>query len=52
MSGDQSTREHAAPAAGGRTFDADLNFLSRASGPLMLLARAMLAYIFVLAGIA
>ena len=52
MSGDQSTREHAAPAAGGRTFDADLNFLSRASGPLMLLARAMLAYIFVVAGIA
>ena len=52
MSGDQSTREHAAPAAGGRTFDADLNFLSRWAGPLGLLARAMLAYIFIVEGIA
>ena len=52
MSGDQSTREHAAPAAGGRTFDADLNFLSRWAAPLGLLARAMLAYIFILEGAA
>src|SRR5579863_9684831 len=50
MSGDQSTREHAAPAAGGRTFDADLDFLSRWAAPLGLLARAMLAYIFILEG--
>jgi putative oxidoreductase len=52
MSGDQSTRERAAPAAGGRTFDADLNFLSRWAAPLGLLARAMLAYIFILEGAA
>src|SRR5271154_1026022 len=52
MSGDQSTREHAASAAGGRTFDADLNFLSRWAPPLGLLARAMLAYIFILEGAA
>ena len=52
MSGDQSTRQHAAPAAGGRTFDADLNFLSRWAAPLGLLARAMLAYIFILEGAA
>ena len=32
------------------SFDADLNFLSRWAGPLGLLARAMLAYIFVLEG--
>ena len=35
MSGDQSTREHAASPADGRTFDADLNFLSRCAGPLV-----------------
>jgi putative oxidoreductase len=34
----------------GRTFDADLNFLSRWVGPLGLLARAMLAYFFVIEG--
>jgi putative oxidoreductase len=34
----------------GRTFDADLNFLSRWAGPLGLLARAMLAYFFVIEG--
>ena len=44
------TREDAALPPGGRTFDADLNFLSRWAGPLGLLARAMLAYIFVLEG--
>jgi putative oxidoreductase len=36
---------------GGRPFDADLNFLSRWAGPLGLLARAMLAYIFVVEGV-
>ena len=51
MSRAQSTREDAASAADSRTFDADLSFLSRFSGPLMLLARAMLAYIFVVSGV-
>jgi putative oxidoreductase len=50
MSQARSTREDAAPAAGGRTFDADLNFLVRWAGPLGLIARAMLAYIFILEG--
>ena len=48
----QSTREDAASPADERTFDADLNFLSRWAGPLGLLARAMLAYIFILEGAA
>ena len=51
MSQAQSTREDATPPAGGRTFDADLNFLSRWAGPLGLLARAMLAYIFIVEGV-
>ena len=42
--------EKAAPAAGNRAFDADFRFLSRWSGPLGLLARAMLAYIFIVEG--
>src|SRR5271169_766161 len=50
MSQVRYTRADAAPPAGGRTFDADLNFLSRWAGPLGLLARAMLAYIFILEG--
>jgi uncharacterized membrane protein YphA (DoxX/SURF4 family) len=53
MSGAQDTREGvASPDADARTFDADLAFLSRFSGPLMLVARAMLAYIFVASGLA
>ncbi|MGH6798892.1 MAG: DoxX family protein [Roseiarcus sp.] len=51
MSRAQYTREDATPPAGRRTFDADLNFLSRWAGPLGLLARAMLAYIFVVSGV-
>ena len=43
--------EGAMPSAGGRTFDADLNFLSRWAGPLGLLARAMFAYIFIVEGV-
>src|SRR5271169_2947628 len=39
------------PVPGEQLFDADLVFLQRFAGPLMLLARAMLAYIFVVAGI-
>ena len=50
MSRAQFTREDAASPAGARTFDADLLFLSRWTGPLGLLARAMLAYIFVIEG--
>ena len=50
MSQVRYTSEDAAPPAGGRTIDADLDFLSRWAGPLGLLARAMLAYIFILEG--
>jgi putative oxidoreductase len=50
MSRSQSTREDGAPLSEARTFDADLAFLSRYSGPLMLVARAMLAYIFIVEG--
>lgn len=46
----QLTPEEASPPAGERAFDADLRFLSRWSGPLGLLARAMLAYIFIVEG--
>jgi putative oxidoreductase len=51
MSQAPSTREPAAPTAAERTFDADLNFLSRWAGPLGLIARAMLAYIFIVEGV-
>jgi putative oxidoreductase len=51
MSHGQSTRGDGAPFSDARTFDADLAFLSRFSGPLMLVARAMLAYIFVVSGV-
>jgi len=47
----QFTQEGAAPSAGDGAFDADLNFLSRWAGPLGLLARAMLAYIFIVEGV-
>jgi putative oxidoreductase len=50
MSETPYTRERERPAAGGGTFDANLNFLSRWVGPLGLLARAMLAYIFIVEG--
>jgi putative oxidoreductase len=50
MSRAQSTREDVAPITGARTLDADLIFLSRWTGPLGLLARAMLAYIFIIEG--
>jgi putative oxidoreductase len=52
MSRAQSTSEDAASPADARTFDADLTFLARWAGPLGLLARAMLAYIFILEGAA
>jgi putative oxidoreductase len=50
MSRAQSTSEDGTSTAGRRTFDADLNFLSRWTGPLGLVARAMLAYIFIVEG--
>jgi putative oxidoreductase len=52
MSRAQLTHEDASSPTEGRTFDADLAFLSRWAGPLGLLARAMLAYIFILEGAA
>ena len=51
MSQAQYTRRDARPPADGRTFDADLNFLVRWAGPLGLIARAMLAYIFIVEGV-
>jgi putative oxidoreductase len=51
MSQAQYTRGGAAPPAGDSAFDSDLNFLSRWAGPLGLLARAMLAYIFIVEGV-
>jgi putative oxidoreductase len=51
MSQARSTREDAAPAAEERTFDADLDFLVRWASPLALIARAMLAYIFIIDGV-
>jgi putative oxidoreductase len=51
MSQAQFPREHTSSPAGGSIFDADLNFLSRWAGPLGLLARVMLAYIFIVEGV-
>jgi putative oxidoreductase len=51
MSQAQYTRGGAASRVSGQTFDGDLNFLARWAGPLGLLARAMLAYIFIVEGI-
>ena len=51
MSRGQSTREDGAPLTDAPALDADLAFLSRFTGPLMLVARAMLAYIFVVSGV-
>jgi putative oxidoreductase len=45
------TRGDASRPADGRLFDADLNFLSRWASPLGLVARAMLAYIFIVEGV-
>jgi uncharacterized membrane protein YphA (DoxX/SURF4 family) len=51
MSQAHDTRGGASPPAKGRSFDADLNFLTRWRDPLSLLARAMLAYIFIVEGV-
>jgi putative oxidoreductase len=50
MSQAQYTRGGVTPTVEARAFDADLNFLVRWAGPLGLLARAMLAYIFIVEG--
>jgi putative oxidoreductase len=50
MSQAQYTGGGAASPATGGAFDSDLNFISRWSGPLGLLARVMLAYIFIVEG--
>jgi putative oxidoreductase len=50
MSQAQYTRGGVTPPVEARAFDADLNFLVRWAGPLGLLARAMLAYIFIAEG--
>ncbi len=49
MSTARLTEDNARPAHGG-AFDADLAFLTSWAGPLMLVARAMLAYIFIIEG--
>ena len=46
----RAATDNARPADG-RTFDWDLAFLTRFVGPLMLLARAMLAYVFIVDGV-
>ena len=51
MSQGRQTGEHVRSPTGARSFDADLNFLSRWAGPLGLIARAMLAYIFIVEGV-
>jgi len=45
------SRDDSALDGRGRAFDADLDFLARWAGPLVLLARAMLAYIFLVEGV-
>jgi hypothetical protein len=50
MSQAQYTRGGVKPPVEARALDADLNFLVRWAGPLGLLARAMMAYIFIVEG--
>ncbi len=49
MTNTRATTDNARPAAG-RAFDWELAFLTRWGGPLALIARAMLAYIFIVDG--
>jgi putative oxidoreductase len=51
MSRAESSSPDASPAAGERLFDPDLVFLRRFTVPLLLVARVMLAYIFIVAGV-
>ena len=50
MSNPRASTDSARPA-NGRAFDWDLSFLTHVSGPIVLLARAMLAYIFIAEGL-
>jgi putative oxidoreductase len=50
MSRAKSSSRDPSRAAGERPFDPDLVFLQRFAGPLMLIARALLAYIFIVSG--
>jgi len=50
MSNPHATTDRARPAAS-RAFDWELAFLTRLTGPLLLIARAMLAYIFIVDGV-
>src|ERR1700756_2909794 len=49
MANPRATTDNARPADS-RAFDWDLAFLTRLAGPLVLIARAMLAYIFIVDG--
>ena len=51
MSEAQYTRRGATPPTRDSAFDSDLNFLVQWAGPLVLLARVMLAYIFIVEGV-
>jgi putative oxidoreductase len=50
MSNPRATTDNARPADS-RAFDWDLAFLTRVSGPPVLLARAMLSYVFIVEGL-
>ena len=50
MSRAQTSPDDPRPEPSGKTFDADLLFLRRFAAPLLLVARAMLAYIFIVEG--
>ncbi len=50
MSRTRTSPDDARRGAGERVLDADLSFLRRLAGPLLLVARAMLAYIFIVQG--
>ena len=51
MSRAETSSRDSSPVAGKRFFNSDLLFLRRFAGPLMLVARAMLAYIFIVSGV-
>ena len=50
MSRPGSSSRDPSPVAGERLFDPDLVFLRRFTGPVMLVARVLLAYIFIVSG--
>jgi putative oxidoreductase len=51
MAHTQFSRPRAPAPVGSQAFDGDLDFLARWAGPLGLVARAMLAYIFIVEGL-